>query len=116
MKYINGNTFLNTGCSALSEVIAYLVGGVMISKLGVKKSFISAFLFSVAGSLLIIFIPAGSVSGTAYAGFVLTAKFGVSATFNMVYIVTGEFFPAALLGSAFGFCNLFARGFTFLSP
>jgi hypothetical protein len=98
MKYINGNMFLNTGFSSLSEIIAYLLGGLMIKKLGIKKSFITAFLFSAFGALLLIFILPTSVSEEAYAGFVLTAKFGVSATFNMVYIVTGDFFPAALLG------------------
>ena len=116
MKYIHGNTFLNTGSAALSESIAYLCGGLLVKKFGAKKSFISAFLFSATGSLLIIFIPHTSVSGTAYAGFVMATGFGVAATFNMVFIVTADYFPPALLGSAFGFCNLFARSFTFLSP
>lgn len=88
----------------------------MIKKIGTKKSFISAFCFSILGSLLIIFIPASSVSQITFASFVLSSKFGVSATFVMVYIVTADFFPPALVGTAFGFCNLFARSFSFLSP
>jgi len=56
LKYIQGNVFLNSGFSSLSECIAYAVGGVMVNKMGTKKAFISAFLFSVAGSLCLIFI------------------------------------------------------------
>ena len=73
-------------------------------------------MFSVAGSLLIIFIQPHEVSQVAYAAFVLTAKFGVSATFNMVFIVTPDYFPPSIRGQVFGFINLFSRVFTFFSP
>ena len=116
MKYIEGNIFLNTATSTLSEVIAYLLSGLVLKKFDVKKSFVSACMLSVGGSLLIIFIKPEDVSQIAYAFFVLTTKFGISGTFNMVYIATANYFPPAILGSIFGYTNLIAKGFTFFAP
>jgi len=116
LKYIQGNVFLNSGFSSMSEAVAYGLGGIMVQKMGTKNAFISAFMFSVAGSLCLIFINPETVDQLVLAFFVLASKFGVSATFVMVYVVTLDFFPEAVAASAFGFCNLFARAFSFLSP
>lgn len=51
-----------------------------------------------------------------YSTFVLIARFGISAAFVTIYIVTSDYFPDAVTGTVFGFCNLFARIFTIFAP
>ena len=48
--------------------------------------------------------------------FVLTAKFGISFAFTMVYLIMPQLFPTYLCGTAFGICNVVARFSTIFSP
>jgi OCT family organic cation transporter-like MFS transporter 4/5 len=116
LKYIKGDIYINTAASSFSEVIAYAVGGSMMAYLGIRKSFIISFMVGVLGSLLLIFVNPADVDKIVLAVFVLASKFGVSATFVMVYIVTPAIFPPAYSATVLGICNIFARGISILSP
>lgn len=113
---MKGNTFLNTGFSSTSDLVAYLTGGIVLKKLGVKKGFVFSFAFAIFGSLLIIFISAKSASQVGFASFVFISKFGVSCAYLIIYAITGDYFPPAFSGAVFGFCNLVAKIVTFLAP
>lgn len=47
---------------------------------------------------------------------VLVAKFGISCSFNIIYVSHSSVFPIAFAATALGFCNFFARVFSASSP
>jgi len=113
LKYIPGNIYVNTTISAASEIAANLVSGYLVKTMGIKSSFVIAYVCSTAGGVLMICFFSYE---KAMAGFVLLAKFGISIAFNNVYLATPMAFPTALTGTAFGICNVVARLATILSP
>ena len=48
--------------------------------------------------------------------FILLAKCGVSATFNICYLANAQIFPAIFSGTAFGICNIGAKLATIFAP
>jgi len=48
--------------------------------------------------------------------FILGAKFGVSSSFNIVYIGTYDLFPISIVGTCYGICNIFARIACIVAP
>jgi len=84
MKNIEGNVFLNTFVSSLSELPAILLSGFMYKKLGIKITLIVWFSVAIiGGACLMIF---GSEDKSLIPIFVLFAKSGVTATFNLCYL------------------------------
>jgi OCT family organic cation transporter-like MFS transporter 4/5 len=116
LKYIRGDIFINTGASSFSEVFAYFLGGAILVPLGIKRSFIICFLIGAAGAFCLLFINSENVDNIVLAIFVMTTKFGVSATFAMVYIVTPVIFPPIYASTSMGICNFFSRLMSILSP
>ena len=114
LKYVPGNIFMNTSLSCVADLIAYGISGVVMHKLGVKASFIVAFLLAAAGGFLMIcFFRA---DGGLMAFLVLFTKFGIAFSFNLCYISMPSLFPPEILATAFGVCNLVARFSTILAP
>ena len=113
LKYIPGNIFVNTSISSLSEIAAYIFSGFFMKLMGLKISYIVAWVIGATGGLLMtIFSHDDSLMGV----FVLLSKFGVSFAFNNSYLGTPRMFPVSLCGTAFGLCNVVARFSTVLSP
>jgi MFS family permease len=114
LKYIPGSVYTNTSLSCSAEIIAYIASGIIMNAFGVKLAFIISFILAAIGGIfLVIFF---SADGYLIAIFVLFAKFGISFAFNVSYLATPQMFPTHLTSTAFGVCNLFARGSTILSP
>jgi len=113
LKYIPGNIFVNTSISSCSEIVAYVVSGNMVKFMGIKISYITAWIIGATGGILMVCF---SNDDNLMAVFVLLSKFGVSFAFNNSYLGTPKLFPVALCGTAFGICNVFARFATVLSP
>lgn len=99
--------------AALTEIPSNILSGALYKILGIKTVFCVCFCISVIGStLLIIFNNNTSVIPV----FILLARFGVSATFNVCYLANGLIFPTIFAGTAFGICNMFAKLATIVSP
>lgn len=65
------------------------------------------------GSLLLLFYP----NDIAYIPLYVTiAKFGVAASFNIVYLVAVGLIPTMFASTVFGFCNVAARFVTIAAP
>ena len=113
LKYIKGDIYVNTVVSSVSEVVAYIVSGALYDKIGPKISFVVSFIIAIIGSILYITLS------TPYPGLVpfmvLGSKFGISASFNVVYLANG-LFPAVYSSTTFGLCNFFARFASMLAP
>ena len=98
--------------SSVSEVIAYLISGALYEKIGAKISFIASFVIACIGSLLYIFF---SDSNDWVVVMVLGTKFGISGSFNVVYLAN-SLFPPIYAATTFGICNAFARMASMLAP
>ena len=48
--------------------------------------------------------------------FIVLAKFGISASFNITFIASVQLIPTIIAASVFGYCNTVARTITILSP
>jgi len=84
MKNIKGNIFLNTFTSSLSELPAIIISGFMYKKIGMKITLISWFSIALTGGLCLLIL--GNANENLIPIFVLFAKAGVSATFNLCYL------------------------------
>ena len=113
MKYIPGNIFINITVQCISGIAAYITSGFLLKLLGIKMTFLCAFgIATLGGTLMICFFSIDS----AMAVFVLLSSFGTAFAFNTCYLATPMVFPVAITSTAFGVCNLIARGSTIFSP
>lgn len=113
LKYIPGNLYVNTTVSALAEIIANITSGFIVKMIGIKYSYIVAYVIATLGGLCMTFFF--NVS-SAMAVFVLLSKFGIAFAFNTAYLTTPMVFPVILTSTAFGICNVVARFSTIASP
>lgn len=113
LKYIDGDIYLNTIVSSVSEVTAYIVSGALYDKIGPKISFVVSFVIGIIGSLF--YIALSSTYKKFIPLMVLGSKFGISASFNVVYLANG-LFPPVYSSTTFGLCNFFARLASMLAP
>ncbi len=113
LKYIQGDFFINTITSSVTEIPANILGGLAYHKLGMRITLISCFAISIVGGIcLIIWFNEVSIIPV----FILAARFGVSATFNVCYLANAQIFPTIFAGTVFGICNVFAKTITIISP
>lgn len=113
LKYIKGDIFVNTIVSSVSEVIAYLVSGALYSTIGPKISFVSSFALAIVGS--IFYVIFGDDHENLIPLMVLSSKFGISSSFNVVYLAN-NLFPSIYASTTFGIFNIFARLASMLAP
>ena len=113
MKNVEGYLVTLTIVSQVAEFCANLAGGVVYDKFGPKMGFLSMFIISIIGSVL-LFIYHDDLGLIPI--FVALAKFGISATFNECYIGFVKLIPAIFVSSVFGLCNFPARFVTVLAP
>ena len=91
VKYIPGDIFTNVSVSTISEIVATLISGLVYKLFGPKTAFVTSFCFSALGGFLIALMPNASTGLIVL--FILIAKFGISFTFTMVYLITPVLFP-----------------------
>ena len=116
MKYLPGDIFTNGTISALSEISASLVSVFVFQWLGLKKSLSMFFFAGALGGLGVILCHNQELSLGLMPCFVLLAKFGVAAVFNIVYIANQMIFPVLFVSTALGACNIFARTASVAAP
>lgn len=56
LKYIQGNIYFNNIVSAISDIIAYLVSGVVFKRIGFRNTNLISFLMAIVGMQCLIFI------------------------------------------------------------
>jgi len=104
---------MNNIGSSVSEVIAYIVSGAVYDRIGPKISFVGSFVIAIIGSLLYITLSAKYPSAIFY--MIISSKFGISSSFNVVYLAN-SLFPATYSSTTFGLCNFVARLASMLAP
>uniref|UniRef100_A0A7S3IE74 Uncharacterized protein n=1 Tax=Strombidium inclinatum TaxID=197538 RepID=A0A7S3IE74_9SPIT len=112
MKYIEGSLVRNTITSQTSEFIADIVGSLFYLRYGPRIGMSFMFVITIVGSTLLIFFQH---TESLIPLFVTLAKFGVSASFNIVYIAAVRLIPTQFAATVFGYSNMSARLVTMLS-
>ena len=95
-------------------MIAYAVAGYLYTRLGMKLSFVLAYSLSLAGMTALLVYRGDSQVWLSI--FILGGKFGISASFNLVYVGNQYLFPVQAVVFAYAACNLFSRILTTLAP
>jgi nitrate/nitrite transporter NarK len=113
LKYIDGDIYVNTIVSSVSEVTAYIISGALYDRIGPKISFVGSFVIGIIGSLF--YITLSSTHKGLVPLMVLGSKFGISGSFNVVYLANG-LFPPVYSSTTFGLCNFFARLASMIAP
>ena len=125
LKYFPGNMYVNGSVSAISEIIATGLAGVIYEKMGCKKAFVCMYALSTIGGIgIVIFEMSVNFyqsnvelqTGWLFPTLVLFAKFGISSAFTLNYLCNVDLFPVLFASTAYGFCNFFARFCTIFAP
>ena len=114
LKYLDGDLFINTIISSLSEITANITSAMLLYFIGIKNAFIISFAIAAAGMLCLIYVETDSQGLLGL--FILGSKYGVSQVFNMAYLGNILIFPTTLVATSFGVCNIFARLGTIFAP
>jgi Na+/melibiose symporter-like transporter len=76
LKFISGSVYWNTIVSSSSEIVAYLISGVLMKLLGLKKVMIMSYSISLLGMLSLVLVPTENQFWIML--FILGSKFGIS--------------------------------------
>ena len=113
MKYFGGTVINNVVANVSSEIIGSLFASVIFEFVGAKPSLMIFFLISGLSGLFFCF---GFQNTYIITALILITKFGVAASYCIIYITTARIFPAKYSSTAFGICNIFARIITAMIP
>ncbi|CDW88684.1 solute carrier family member 5 [Stylonychia lemnae] len=113
LKYLKGDFFVNIIVAQITDISGCIISGIFYQKLGIRIALVSCFLVSFSGGIFFLIFP-NAVSMIPF--FILLAKFGVSASFSICFLVNSTIFPTIFAGTAFGICNIFAKLVTIISP
>ena len=116
MQYFPGNVFVNTAAGAVSDILAFATGGILLGFISFERTLKLSFFIGICGGLAICFMTSASGSGWMFPVCVLIAKFGISSAYNMSYMSNGLFFPTQIAATTLGICNIFARSATIFAP
>ncbi|KAJ8921589.1 hypothetical protein NQ315_010494 [Exocentrus adspersus] len=109
-----GNSYLDFILTALVEIPAYVSCNYMLEYFGRKKSLSGSYLITGAACVAFIFVPADSRIGSL--SVYLLGKFGATAAFTNLYVVTSEIFPTTMRHSFMGTCSMFGRLGSMIAP
>ena len=113
MKYFPGNIFENSLCFAFSDLIAFLLSGVIIKYTTVSNAFKLAFLISsIGGGLYIMFVSITSLIPM----FICLCRVGITMAFNLGYISVPRLFPTKFQSTVYAVVNLFAHLIACFAP
>ena len=114
IKYMKGDFFVNTIVSCASDIVAYVLAGALIERLGIRASYVVSFVWCLAGALMYMglrsehphFIPI----------FLMIANFGNSWSLNVDWSSNCMLFPVIFTSSTNGICNVLARISNIFAP
>lgn len=92
-----------------AEFFSYIIGGVLLEKLGTKLSLIILYLLSGIGGLLMLVYGLNHVESVAFPILFLICRFGVSAINVLFTAANARIFDIEKSATAFGLGSFFAR-------
>ncbi|XP_018564340.1 organic cation transporter protein-like [Anoplophora glabripennis] len=109
-----GNSYLDFILTALVEIPAYVSCHYMLEYFGRKKSLTASYLITGMACVAFIFVPSDSHVGSL--SVYLLGKFGATAAFTNLYVITSEMFPTTMRHSFMGTCSTFGRLGSMIAP
>ena len=98
----------------MAEIIAKLIGGVVLFKMGLKPIFIFSFVITFIGSGLLAVVTHGN--DALISGLMVMVKFGICMGEIGIFMGTILLFKTTLVGAAMGYCNVISRLVVMLAP
>jgi Sugar (and other) transporter len=114
LKYLPGSIFVNSLVSSTVDIPISILGGVLYHRYGVRITLPIAYAMSLIGSIALLIL--GNKVEALVPIMVMLARGGVKVALDLCYLANSTIFPAIFAGTAFGMCNIGAKGFTILSP
>jgi len=102
-----GNVYLNAIINGIVEIVAVMTSGIIMNSFGKRRAFIMA--FGITGTFMVIQCFATDLPEFFSTINIAASKFGISAAFNLIYIMVGEMFPSAAKNTVFGICIITER-------
>ncbi|GJQ86218.1 hypothetical protein Trydic_g8919 [Trypoxylus dichotomus] len=109
-----GNSYLDFILTALVEIPAYTLTYVVVDRLGRRSTLSGSFFITAVACFLFIFISEKDT--TLSLCLYLLGKFGATAAFTILYVISSEIFPTPLRVSLMGVCSMFGRIGSMVSP
>ena len=114
IKYLEGDVFKNTIGAALSEMIGYMVTGVIYERLGLKISYVIFFLLGAIGSALYLFFVHQHPDLAPI--ILLFTVYGLSSNLMSNWLSNSRLFPVIYASTTNGIASFFARFLNILVP
>ena len=111
---MEGDINMNSLTSGIAMILAFVIGGPIISKVGYHKCFAVFFTMTIIASLLYVATPEKSENFISFLVFV--GRLGICPCYSLTFISSNELFPAKIKSTLFAFCNIIARGLCMLAP
>ena len=116
IKYLESDIYWVGGAVGIGEIVGTLVSGLLAACLGRRQTFILMAMVAAFAALLFV-LERVYLRLDAYSTvFVLLAKAGNSAGFNVFYLLVAETYPTQMRGTAFGIINMVGRLGGLLAP
>ena len=101
--------------SSVSDIIANVISAIVFERVGIRGTLSAANAWSTLGGVVVLFYGLHHQQSWTFPIIVMLTKFGVSITFNVLYISHSTLFPVLFAATALGMCNFIARLFSALS-
>jgi len=101
---LGGSIYLNSFLSGLVEMPSHAFAQVSVTVVGRPRTLIFLLAIASAGCVLSAFATGATQTAVALVG-----RFGIAASFNMIFLYTTELFPTIVRSAALGSCSLVAR-------
>lgn len=113
LKYFPGNIFSNSAYFACSDLIAFVLAGVVLNKCGMKTSIRVASTLALIGGFSYLFL---STVEDLVPFIICFSRIGQSMIFNTTLICVNRLFPTLFIANAYGIVNFCAHCIACLSP
>ena len=88
--------------SSMSDIVANSIGAYVFEKIGIKKCISGSQALSTVGGLLVLTYGLSHDKSWTFPVLVMISKFGVTFTFNTLYVSHNTLFPVLFASSAMG--------------
>lgn len=106
LKYFPGNIFQNSFTMAFSDIVSYMISGLVLKTLGLTRSVIISLATAALGSVLYLFFF--HVPGLIPV-FIILCRVGNSMLLNIMYVTNSTLFPVQFQASSFGILNFISH-------
>ena len=95
--------------SATSDIIGFILGGLIFYKTGPKYLFIASNALACVGGIVLLVYGLHHEGGWTLPALVFVSKLGVAVSLNTVWVAHNSIFPVLFSATALGMVNFFAR-------